>query len=166
MPVPKSVRRAARKVNPSPGSKQATQVQAVSGTFTMKVNSAKLKESKKGPYRSITGIGDDGKFYWAPLDHTCKPAKGQILTLKGEMKGTFGGEDGAPLYHKIIGPQYFPEVVSLKSKGPEGSEVPHRESLKFESGDAEALHETLETLVKQLGIGKILAVLGEIHVGE
>lgn len=170
MPVPKAVRRAARaggNVGGSPAgtklesSPSPTQEETRSYHYVLEVKSARLKENRKGPYLSVTGLGTDGKLYWAPLDPSFKVEKGEMITLKGKVKGTFGGEDGKPLYHKILGPRYFPEVAREMIPRPEMS-APLKKALKFEGEDAEALQNTLEAIVKQHGIGKILSVLGEI----
>lgn len=163
MPVPKAVRRASR----GPGkSETATEPSRARGlaTFILEVRSANLKENKQGPYRSLTGVTADGKLYWAPLDASHKPEKGQMITLKGENKGSFGGEDGKPVYHKITGPNYFPEVVSITDKNPEPSVAPdsERPPLKFGGEGVEGLRVTMEIYVKQHGIGTVLAVLSEI----
>ena len=159
MPVPKSVRRASREggnIGKSPGgSKPATSTQepkATSGLFILEVKSATLKENKRGPYRSVTGVAADGKVYWAGLDPSHKPTKGQMITLRGEFKGHTFGNEKKPL-HKIE----KPEVVSITDK----SEAPETPA-KVSKPDAEELQGTLESLVKQHGIGKILGVLGEI----
>lgn len=166
MPVPRSVRRAAREggnVGKAPtGTAPATPVQETpqetsSGLFILEVKSANLKENRNGPYRSVTGVAADGKLYWAPLDSSHKPVPGQMITLKGEFKGTFGGEDGKPEFRKILGPNYFAEVDSIMDKS-SGALAPAQVS----SADTDELLKTLETLVKTNGIGKILTVLGEI----
>jgi len=162
MPVPKSVRRAAREsANKKAPTGTNTPVQGApetpKGLFILKVSGSKLKENSRGPYRSVTGVAADGKVYWAPLEICHTPKKGQMITLKGEQKGTFG-EDGK--YHKILGPQYLAEVVSISDQ--ERPETDLKESLKFEGKDAEALLKTLKSLVKKHGISAILKSLGEI----
>jgi len=161
MPVTKALRRAAREggnIGESPGgekeatSKQEPKQQATSGLFILEVKSATLKENKRGPYRSVTGVAADGKVYWAGLDPSHKPTKGQMITLKGEFKGHTFGEGKKPI-HKISNP----EVVSITDK----SEVLEN-TAKVSAPDADGLLEALDSLVKQHGIGKILSVLGEI----
>jgi hypothetical protein len=165
MPVPKSVRRAAREggnIGESPGGDplvahtesvvENSKATPTKGLFILEVKSAKLKENKRGPYRSVSGVAADGKMYWAGLPVECQPEKGDMITIRGEFKGhTFGKEDKP--FHKIENP----EVVSIAEKS-----VTAEEPAKVSAPDADGLLETLESLVKQHGIGKILSVLGEI----
>lgn len=185
MPVPKALRRAAREggnIGESPrgdplvahtesvveNSKQPSGVGQLGasilagvtkGLYVLEVQSAKLKENQRGPYRSVTGLAADGKLYWAGLPTECSPKKGDTITLKGEFKGNTFGKDGR--YHKIE----KPEVVGITDK-PAARPMPGVEEAlepaKVSAPDAEGLQETLESLVKQHGIGKILSVLGEI----
>ena len=164
MPVPKALRRAAREggnIGGSPPGKDSPSApaesvvetpKATSGLFIIEVKSATLKENKRGPYRSVSGVAADGKLYWAGLPLDCKPLKGQMLTLKGEFKGHTFGKEGNP-FHKIENP----EVVGITDK----SEAP-KETAKVSEPGAEGLQATLDSLVKAHGIGKILSVLGEI----
>lgn len=159
MPVPRSVRRASREggnISKSPGgSKPVTPKQepkATSGLFILEVKSATLKENKRGPYRSVTGVAADGKMYWAGLDPSHKPTPGQMITLRGEFKGHTFGKEEKP-FHKIENP----EVVNITDK----SEAPET-TAKVSAPDTDGLLETLESLVKQHGIGKILSVLGDL----
>ena len=173
MPVPKALRRAAREggnIGESPGGDNPLVAAVESmvenappatpahtkGLFILEVKSAKLKENKRGPYRSVSGVAADGKMYWAGLPVECQPEKGQMITIKGEFKGhTFGKED-AP-FHKIE----KPEVVGIVDK-PAKPMPGLDEAIKVSAPVAEGLQGTLESLVKEHGIGEILRALGEI----
>jgi hypothetical protein len=173
MPVPKALRRAAREggnIGESPGGDplvahaesvvENSKATPTKGLFILEVKSAKLKENKRGPYRSVSGVAADGKMYWAGLPVDCQPEKGDMITLRGEYKGHTFGKEEKP-FHKIENP----EVVGITDK-PASRPMPGvkeaLEGAKVSAPDAEGLQGTLESLVKQHGIGKILSVLGEI----
>jgi hypothetical protein len=169
MPVPKALRRAAREggnIGESPGGDplvahaesvvENSKAAPTKGLFILEVTSAKLKENKRGPYRSVSGVAADGKMYWAGLPVACQPEKGDMITLRGEYKGHTFGKEEKP-FHKIE----RPEVVSITEKSVTAKPMPGLPA-KVSEPDAEGLQETLESLVKQHGIGKILSVLGEI----
>jgi hypothetical protein len=122
------------------------------GLFILEVKSAKLKENKRGPYRSVSGVAADGKMYWAGLPVECQPEQGDMITIKGEFKGHTFGKEEKP-FHKIE----RPEVVSITEKS-----VTAKEPAKVSAPVAEGLQGTLESLVKEHGIGDILRALGEI----
>jgi hypothetical protein len=163
MPVPKALRRAARKggdIGGSPGGQDplvayaesvVENSKAPSGLFILEVKSVTQKKNKRGPYLSVTGLAADGNMYWAGLPLDCEVKKGDTVTLKGEFKGDTFGKDGK--FHKIKNP----EVVGITEKP-----VTAKKPAKVSEPDAEGLLETLEPLVKAHGIGKILSVLGEI----
>jgi hypothetical protein len=166
MPVPKSVRLAARKggdIGGSPGGDPlAAYAESVvenskadKGLFLLEVKSATLKEHKtRGPYRSVTGLAADGTVYWAELPLDCQPEPGDSLTLRGEFKGRTFGSGKKPIH--VISRA---KVVSITEKP---ITAVKEEPAKVSEPVAEELQTTLESLVKAHGIGKILSVLGEI----
>ncbi len=131
------------------------------GIVILTVISAKIKKGSRGPYRSLTGKAADGKFYWAPIEATYSLKKGQVVTLKGELKGIFGGEDGKPEYHKILGSNWYADLVSVEET-PEPAEPADKKPLKFEGKDAEGLLKSLKSLVREHGISTILKALAKI----
>jgi hypothetical protein len=165
MPVPKSVRRAARQggnIGGSPGGDPLVAYaesvvensKTPSGLFILEVRSVSQKKNKRGPYLSVTGLAADGNMYWAGLPVDCKLEKGDTVTIKGEFKGRTFGKGKKP-FHVISNPFW------IHTKAAEDAS-PEEKPAKVSEPDAEELQTTLESLVKAHGIGKILSVLGEI----
>jgi hypothetical protein len=93
-------------------------------------------------------------MYWAGLPVDSKMKKGDTVTIKGEFKGRTFGRGKKPI-HAIDNPFWIHTKAAAVADAEE-------EPAKVSEPDADGLQATLESLVKQHGIGKILSVLGEI----
>ncbi len=157
MPVPKSVRKAARESRsaaPAPQPQESGSAPAASsGNYVLEIVSCKLKDGKRGVYRSTVGKDASGKTFWLALETEHKANKGDTIVLTGQETGTFGGDDGKPPFHKL-------KIGNIESIGPKPQPV--QEELKFEGEGADEMQATLAGLVKRFGMARVLQGLSEL----